>query len=114
MRDDLGEFIPVFCEELNQEPEIGNILTWSVAGDAWAVTRQDTGDALTINFDEALHKAIFSCNKPVKFREAIEVRVINITGWWFATKDGSSAGAGDASVSWVAEKAIKALLGIAV
>jgi len=112
MRVDLEKFIPVFCEELNQEPEIGNILECGSNDDRITVTCQDTGETLSVNFDEILHKVIFSCNKPVKVRESVEVKAINVTGWWFADKDGGSAGAGDDSVSWMAEKAIKALLGI--
>jgi len=111
LRDDLEKSIPPFCDELNGEPEIGNILECGIVGDKLTITHQDTGDSLAIKFDAALHKVTFSCDKPVKYREPVEVRVVNVTGWWFATKDGSSAGSGDDSVFWLAEKAVRIFLG---
>jgi hypothetical protein len=106
----LQEFLPILCDELNQEPEIGNILSHKSDGKIFTVTRSDKGWTMTVKFDDTLHRAVFACDMPVKFRESVEIKpTTNSTAWWLADKNGSVVG-GDGC--WVGENAVKALLGI--
>jgi hypothetical protein len=110
MQAELQESFLAHCEELNQEPKIGNILNCGIEGDNLKVTRTDTGDVLSVSFDTVLHKATFKCDRPIKFRDYIEVKpTTNKSAWWFTNKAG---GLGAQGPPFMALKALKSLLGI--
>ena len=109
MRSELKKGIERDCEELNQEPQIGNILTHRLAltGDRWEVTRTDTGSVLSIEFDSLLHAVSFSCEKPAQFRTRIELKPTSGGACYYATEKGNRTG-----IDQTLEKAFCALLGI--
>ena len=106
VRQEFIDKAKALCDELNQEPQVGNILSCYESGNAFSITRSDTGVALTVKFDDMQHKATLSCDHPAKFREEIHVKPNNNNYWWVSNKDGST------TVKYMAEKAVKALLGI--
>lgn len=108
-RNELVAALKALCEELNAEPELGNILVHREQDEDFTVSRTDTGDTLKVKFDEFLHKISLNCDVNQKFREVIEVKPqANQLVWWVSDKEGNSF----TDIVWFAEKSIKALIGI--
>lgn len=109
MRTDLTRELERQCEELNHEPEIGNILAFSLSDEEGKITRKDTGSTLAVEWDSVRHAVTLNCDKPAKFRYTVEVKpTTNGQGFWYANRKGVAI----PHVSVVADEALCALLGI--
>jgi hypothetical protein len=110
MRTELREHLEKQCQELNHEPQIGNILVPNLGVDPIGITRRDSGAFLSIKFDSILRQVTFKCNEPARFKYVVEVKPkFNGRKWWYADKNGSSIGG---HLEYVAQEALGALLEI--
>jgi hypothetical protein len=110
MRVELKEHLEKQCEELNHEPQIGNILVPNLGDDPIGIARGDSGAFLSIKFDANLHKVTFNCDEPARFKYVVEVKPnFNGRNWWYADKKGSSIGG---HLESVAQEVIGSLLEI--
>ena len=108
MRAELREHLEKQCEELNLEPQIGNILVPNLGDDPIGIARRDSGTFLSIKFDATLHKVTFNCGEPARFKYVVEVKPkFNGRSWWYADKNGSSIGG---HLEYVAQEVLGALL----
>jgi hypothetical protein len=111
MRTELKDSLKKLCDELTQEPEIGDLLVCKLSDEKTDIMRTDIGSVLTIKFDPFRRSAVFNCDKPAKFRFVIEVKpTTSDSSSWYADVDGRSI---RISLDWVAEKSLSALLGVA-
>jgi hypothetical protein len=109
LKCELLQHLKMQCEELNQEPQIGNILVCDLTHNAPQITRTDTGAVLSVKIDAAGRTVAFQCDKPVKFEYVLRVKpTISGGGSWY---EGNGASIGN-SLDAVAQKAVSALLGI--
>ena len=107
LRDDLAAALRRQIDELNAEPEIGNILVGLFETKDWVIVRSDLGEKMEISFDRTLHKAQIKLDQPVKIREEIEVKLTPAHLWWYADKKEKPISVNELSV-----KLLEALLGI--
>src|ERR1700728_3521753 len=68
MRVEFKEHLEKQCGELNQEPQIENILIATLSGEVPGIIRKDSGSFLSIEFEADLHKVTFKCDDPVRFK----------------------------------------------
>jgi len=112
MRKKINEALERQCTELNEQPEIGDILVCKVSDDkSTTVTRSDTGVVLSVAFDSTLRTAHFACPKPSKFKYSIDVKLSANGLWFYADGKGTSIGP---DLGAVTDKALNALLGVTV
>jgi hypothetical protein len=109
MRSELEAAAKVLCEDLNHEPQVGNILSCKSEDEEFKITRSDTGAVLSVKYDEFLYKATAKCDTPAKFKYVIQVKTSG-NGWWYADKDDTAIA--ESSIPWIANIAVSALLGI--
>jgi hypothetical protein len=110
MRTELKEHLEKQCEELNHEPQIGNILVPNLGGDPIGITRRDSGAFLSVKFDAILRKVTFKCDELARFKYVVEVKPkFNGRYWWYADKNGSSI---RGHLGYVAQEVLGALLEI--
>ena len=110
MQVELKEHLEKQCQELNHEPQIGNILVPNLGDDPIGIARRDSGAFLSIEFDANLHKVTFNCDEPAKFKYVVEVKPkFNGRNWWYVDKNGSSIGG---HLEYVAQEVLGALLEI--
>ena len=109
LREELQQNFESQCNELNQEPQIGNILECGLSDDEWKITRNDTGAILSIKFDSVLRTVKLNCDRPTKFKYTIQVKPA-ASSWMYTDAKGTSLGQ-DAAGS-TADKALRALLGL--
>ena len=110
MRVELREHLEKQCEELNHEPQIGNIVVPNLGDDPIGIARRDSGAFLSIKFDASLHNVTFKCDEPTRFKYVVEVKPkFNGRNWWYSDKNGSSIGG---HLEYVAQRALGALLEI--
>jgi hypothetical protein len=110
MQVELREHLEKQCEELNREPQIGNILMLSLGDNPIGIARRDSGAFLSIKFDPALRKVTFHCDEPARFKYVVEVKPkFNGRNWWYADKNGTSIGG---HLEYVAQTVLGALLEI--
>ena len=110
MRVEFKEHLEKQCGELNQEPQIENILIATLSGEVPGIIRKDSGSFLSIEFEADLHKVTFKCDDPVRFKYVVEVKP-NFNGrkCWYADKKGSNIGG---HLEYVAQQVLGALLQI--
>ena len=106
LRSELLEQLRMQCKELNQEPEIGNILMCDLANGHPQITRTDTGAVLCAEIDAKDRTIVFKCEEPFDFEYVLKVKpTISGTGAWF---EGNGASIGD-RLDAVARTALSAL-----
>jgi hypothetical protein len=109
MQAEINSHIERLCAELNQEPEIGDILRCDFSDKETKVTRTDTGNVLSAKFDPFRHSVGFVCPKPTNFKYSITVKKGVGDSWYYA--DGDDGSIGD-KLGWLADKVLRALLGL--
>ena len=109
MRSELEAAAKALCEDLNHEPQVGNILSCKSEDGKFTITRSDTGAVLSVKYDEFLYKATAKCDAPAKFKYVIQVKTSG-NGWWYADEDDTAIA--ETSIPWVANIVVSALLGI--
>jgi len=110
MRLEIKEHLEKQCEELNQEPQIENILVSKLGDDPGGITRRDSGAFLSVKFDATRRNVTFKCDEPARFKYVVEVKPrFNGRNCWYADKNGSSIGG---HLESVAQEVLGALLEI--
>jgi hypothetical protein len=112
LRDDLKSELEKQVEELNQEAGCGDALVCRFTDKESGVFRTDDSESfVSVKFDSAKRTVAIACDKPLKFKHFVEVRLVNDgTAWWFVAGENKKnlAGCGD-SFAWLAQKALYAL-----
>lgn len=101
-------------DELNREPEVGNILVCNWSADNTGVSRSDTGALLQVFFDASQHNITMKCDTPVKFTYKIQVEVAaDASSWFFLGREGREELSGFKNdINWAAGNTLNHLLGI--